>query len=150
MSLIWGGKNCNEILEILDSKSDGGTLVGTAECLPQSIPGGCKRWIDYFFEESGRLETGLKAQVFSGNVMVSDIVAVSGIFKEGALVRICDKDGVVLGRGLVEFSSRQLQNVVGKDSFQIREVLELSTGDWAADDAAPIAIESDNLLLLKT
>jgi len=57
------------------------------------------------------------------SLLSSGIVEVVGHFAAGAPVRICDKSGTVVARGLVSYSSDEIQRVAGRNSRELPAIL---------------------------
>lgn len=73
------------------------------------------------------------------SLLAAGISTVEGRFARGALVRITDAEGVVLGVGLSNYTAAELRRIKGKKSYELAEVL----------GQAPYseAIHRDNLLI---
>ncbi len=60
----------------------------------------------------------------SGKSLLSiGVVEVKGLFKRGDLVAFCDKSGVVVGRGLVNYSAEEVALIMGRPSSEIEVLL---------------------------
>ncbi|MCK7496043.1 MAG: hypothetical protein MZW92_37645 [Comamonadaceae bacterium] len=63
-----------------------------------------------------------------------------GRFERGACLRICGPDGSEIGRGLADYSSREIALLAGHKSCDIEDLLGYRYGDEV--------IHRDNLVLL--
>jgi glutamate 5-kinase len=54
---------------------------------------------------------------------------VEGDFERGACVRICSGDGIEIGRGVADYSSRECRLILGHRSSELEEILGYRYGD---------------------
>ena len=103
-----------------------------------------KRWIGFALKSKGSIvvDDGAKrALTVSGkSLLPSGIVAVSGAFRFGDAVDCMDTTTTRFAQGLVNFSSKELQAIMGQHTSRIEEILGQKTYDEV--------IHRDNLVLL--
>lgn len=104
-----------------------------------------KRWIAFFQTPQGELvvdDGARRALVREGKSLLPiGIVAVRGEFDEGDLVRVCGLDGKEIARGLVNYTSRQVDAMKGLPTH----VIEARLGYRLHYDEV---IHRDNLVLM--
>lgn len=137
-TLIVSGKE-NFALERIFKGEELGTLV-----LPcQRTVSHRKYWLAYHADPVGSITVDAgAAQALRDkgkSLLAAGITKVDGRFARGALVRIADAQGAVLGVGLSNYTASELRRIKGKKSSELAEVL----------GSAPYseAIHRDNLLL---
>jgi glutamate 5-kinase len=102
-----------------------------------------KRWL-FGASPSGELQvdagaaTALKQQ--GGSLLPKGIIAVSGVFTRGAVVRIADHKQREFALGVAQYSSEAMSRIAGKYSNEIPGVLGYEHG--------PVAVHRDDLILL--
>jgi len=74
------------------------------------------------------------------SLLPKGIKKVSGDFSRGSMIKICDLEGHILGRGLTHYSSRALRLIAGKHSHDINAILGYEYGH--------VAIHRDDLVLI--
>ncbi len=125
-----------------------GVLTGSMPCTTfgpnKATMAHRKRWIAF-----GRLSRGTivvddgarDALVLHGkSLLAAGIVAVKGTFEVGAAVKIKDKSGKIVARGLVNYSNVQLEKIKGCKSNAIADILGRKDFDEV--------IHRDNLAIL--
>jgi glutamate 5-kinase len=136
------GSEPRNILRVLK-----GETVGT-RFVPQERTPLRKRWIAYGMVPRGalHLDGGAVRALREGgkSLLPAGITAVEGQFEMGTLVRLCDPEGNEFARGLVNYSSGELQKIRGHRSADIASVLSLDDGV----PTAPTVVHRDNLQLL--
>ena len=127
------------ILEALFSGKEKGTLFLPKEKRLASR----KCWIAFSLKPKGMLdidEGAANAVLNRGkSLLPSGIVHVDGEFGVGAPVEFKRKDGEVLGKGLVNYSSSDIRKILGLNSTRIKSIL----GDKPYDEI----IHRDNLVI---
>ena len=136
--VITRGKQPQNIIKILD-----GEALGTKfEPQPQT-DNARKRWIAYGLIPMGKLyldDGAVKAIVQKGkSLLPAGIVDVEGEFSAGDAVQLCDRQKREIARGLVNYSSQELDKVKGFHSAKIAHILGYNTSDTA--------INRDNLVV---
>ncbi|PZD75121.1 Glutamate 5-kinase [Acaryochloris thomasi RCC1774] len=137
-TVITQGKTASNITRIL-----AGEEIGT-QFSPQEQPiNARKRWIAHALIPSGMLclDAGAaQAIIQSGkSLLAAGIVTTQGDFNSQASVQICDVEGREIARGLVNYSSAELQQIQGKRSDEIPNILGYA--------GAETVIHRDNLVV---
>lgn len=120
-----------------------GECLGTLVLPRQHTVSHRKYWLAYHDTPKGVVSVdagAAKALRDKGkSLLAAGIVKVDGRFARGALVRIADLEGAVLGVGLSNYAAAELRKIMGKKSSELADVL----------GQAPFseAIHRDNLLL---
>ena len=120
-----------------------GEPIGTHfEPLPQPSKAR-KRWIAYGLIPSGKiyLDTGAVAAITQAgsSLLAAGITQIEGEFHASDGVQLCDAAGREIARGIVNYSSAELQKIKGRQSAEIAAVLG-RTG-------AETVVHRDNLVL---
>ncbi len=120
-----------------------GELLGT-HFQPQPEPTSArKRWIAYGLVPAGKLylDTGAIAAIAQAgkSLLAAGIKSVSGEFDAQEAVQLCDNQGNEIARGLVNYSSDELQKISGCHSREIFTILGYV--------GAETVIHRDNLVL---
>jgi len=120
-----------------------GEDVGT-RFLPRDLGlGAFKLWLLYGKPVSGRVyvdEGAAQAVCGNASLLPVGITRVEGAFQAGDAVCVCDQGGQELARGIVDYSSEELEAVKGMRNRQVAEVLS---------HASPDAIHRDYLVLVE-
>ncbi|MBI4596422.1 MAG: glutamate 5-kinase [Candidatus Tectomicrobia bacterium] len=86
-----------------------------------------KHWIAYTLKPQGELwvdEGALNALLNKGkSLLATGVLEVTGNFSYGASVSCLDKVGKEFGRGLVNYSSKELKTIKGHRTWEIEEIL---------------------------
>ena len=127
-TVITQGKQPQNILKILQGQS-----IGTQfEPQPQA-DNARKRWISYGLIPMGKLylDSGAVKAITDGgkSLLPAGIVAVEGEFSTSDAVLLCDKKGIELGRGLVNYNSREIKQIKGHHSAEIASILGYDSSD---------------------
>lgn len=136
---IAAGRNPANIEKILQ-----GEAIGTL-FEPQAIAGTArKRWIAHGLIPTGKLyiDSGaVNAICQSGkSLLAAGIVNIEGEFQNADAVQVCNPDGREIARGIVNYSSTELQKIRGCKSEEIRTLL--------GESVAETVIHRDNLVLV--
>ena len=67
------------------------------------------------------------------------IKSISGNFKKGDMVTICDSNNKEIAKGLTNYSSKELLKIIGKSTMSIKKEFDLFGGD--------VVIHADNMIL---
>lgn len=121
-----------------------GELLGT-QFEPHLQPSSArKRWIAYGLIPSGKLylDSGAIAAISQGgkSLLAAGITAVEGEFDSQEAVQLCDQSGTEIARGLVNYTSAELQQISGCKSNQIATILGYP--------GAETVVHRDNLVLI--
>jgi glutamate 5-kinase len=135
---------------VICNGTKGGTLMAAAAgeaCGTRFAPGegktsSFKLWLKYAKPARGRLVVDAGAarvlRESGSSLLPVGIAAVEGSFEAGDAIDVAS-DGETIGKGISEYSSRELQRVIGMQSAQVRELLP-----HAADEV----IHRDRFVLL--
>ncbi|MEM7760181.1 MAG: glutamate 5-kinase [Cyanobacteria bacterium P01_A01_bin.40] len=127
-TVITQGKKPQNILQILQGK-DLGTQF---EPQPQS-DNARKRWISYGLVPMGKLyldNGAVKAITDQGkSLLPAGIIALEGEFSSSDAVQLCNQAGIELGRGLVNYSSDEVEQIKGHHSTEIASILGYDSAD---------------------
>jgi len=118
--VIASSRRKNVILDALDGKP-----VGTY-FKPLERMSGEKRWIAYGASVKGQLHVneGAKKAVLNGaSLLAVGVTHVTGQFKIGEVVSLVDEDSKEFGRGMVNYTSEEINLIKGLKTSQIRTVL---------------------------
>lgn len=138
-TVITEGKVPRNIEKILQ-----GEPIGT-HFEPQPQPRNArKRWIAYGLVPAGRLyldEGAIAAISQAGkSLLAAGITAVEGEFDTQEAVQLCDKNGKEIARGIVNYSSAELEQIRGRHSREISSILGYA--------GAETVVHRDNLVLV--
>ncbi|HEY9666374.1 MAG TPA: glutamate 5-kinase [Coleofasciculaceae cyanobacterium] len=86
-----------------------------------------KRWIAHTLVPTGKLylDNGAVAAICQGgkSLLAAGITVIEGEFHSSEAVQLCDSNGVEIARGLVNYSSTELQQIRGRKSEEIPMIL---------------------------
>lgn len=103
-----------------------------------------KRWIGFGSDTEGKIfvDAGAEDAVVNRgkSLLASGVVRAEGIFKSGSVVRIIGEDDREIARGIVSFSSEEIEKVKGIHSEEIKGILGYKKG--------AAIIHRDNLTLI--
>ena len=138
-TVITEGRFPHNIEKILQGES-----IGT-QFEPQLQPSSArKRWIAYGLIPAGKLfldEGAIVAICQAGSsLLAAGITAVEGEFDTQEAVQLCDKNGKEIARGIVNYSSAELNQIRGRHSKEISAILGYA--------GAETVIHRDNLALI--
>lgn len=138
-TVITQGRSPHNLEKILQ-----GEAIGT-QFAPQPRPVNArKRWIAHGLVPAGKLfldEGAVRAICKAGkSLLPAGIIAVEGSFESQDAVQICDRQGQEIARGLVNYSSIELQKIQGCHTDTITEILGYP--------GAETVVHRDNLALI--
>lgn len=120
-----------------------GELIGTHFKPQPETTSARKRWIAYGLVPSGKLylDKGAVVAISTAgkSLLAAGIQAVEGEFETQDAVQLCDKEGHEIARGLVNYSSAELQKIRGRRSSEIPIILGYG--------GAETVVHRDNLVL---
>ncbi|WP_127837453.1 glutamate 5-kinase [Clostridium prolinivorans] len=120
--IIANGSKHSILQDIIDGK-DVGTLFKPKECPLQAK----KHWIAYSTDISGRviIDKGAEKALIKEqcSLLPSGIAKVEGCFNEGAVISIYNYNGKEIGRGVTNYSSSEIELILGKKSSDIEKIL---------------------------
>ena len=124
--IIADGRKKRVITDIINGL-DTGTLIGGSLQEKRSKLKGRKRWIAYFHKTHGSLiidEGARKAIEQNGHSLLPiGVKIVEGQFSKGTLVNVKSEQGILIARGLVDYSSERLEKIKGHKSSEIEKIL---------------------------
>jgi glutamate 5-kinase len=85
-----------------------------------------KHWISGSIAPSGSItvDAGAAAALNAGkSLLPAGVKAAEGTFERGDAVLIKDEGGAVLGRGLIAYSAKDTQRILGRKSTEIEAIL---------------------------
>lgn len=86
-----------------------------------------KRWLGFSAQVRGRIQVdqGAKSAIVDKgrSLLAAGIVGTQGEFQEGDVVALCDDEGQVIARGLINYSSADVERIKGIKSEKIAQVL---------------------------
>ncbi|MGA9378406.1 MAG: glutamate 5-kinase, partial [Phormidium sp.] len=137
-TVITEGKNPGNLEKIL-----AGEAIGTHfEPQPQHS-NARKRWIAYGLVTSGKiyLDQGAVSAIAKAgkSLLAAGITQVEGEFHASDAVQLCDPTGREIARGIVNYSSSELQKIQGRQSAEITAILGYT--------GAETVVHRDNLVL---
>jgi glutamate 5-kinase len=104
-----------------------------------------KRWIAHGLIPVGQLclDQGAVEAICQGgkSLLAAGITAVEGEFDTQEAVQLCDRNGVEIARGLVNYSSAELRQIRGRQSHEIPGILGYA--------GAETVVHRDNLVLMQ-
>lgn len=138
-TVITEGKSPRNIQRILQGEHLGTHFEAQPE--PTSAR---KRWIAYGLVPMGKLylDVGAIAAISQAgkSLLAAGIKAVEGDFDNQEAVQLCDSNGNEIARGLVNYSSEELQKIRGCHSREIANILGYA--------GAQTVVHRDNLVLI--
>lgn len=122
---IGNAENRGDILLAVDGLGHG-TYFNTQEDALSTK----RQWIGFHSEIRGRITVDDGAQhalLHAGkSLLAAGVIGLEGDFHPGDVVEVVNKDGVVIGRGAVNFASWQLQAVQGLNSEEVMRRVDVS------------------------
>jgi glutamate 5-kinase len=136
---ITRGRQPSNILKIM-----AGEAIGTRFEAQKRSDNARKRWIAYGLMPMGKiyLDAGAIQAICQGgkSLLAAGITKVAGEFSASESVQLCDQEGRELARGIVNYSSEEIDRVKGQHSERIASLLGYM--------AAETIIHRDNLVVL--
>jgi len=121
-----------------------GKEIGTLFVPQKNTKNFRKKWIFFKREIKGKLfiDEGAKIALLKNkkSLLPRGVYKIEGIFNEGDIVSIYDNGNYLIGKGIVYYSSDEIQKIMGKNSRQIQNILGYKVSDEI--------INRDNLILL--
>jgi glutamate 5-kinase len=137
-TVITQGRSPQNLLKILAGES-----IGT-QFEPQPRPINARqRWIAHGLIPSGKLvldEGAVNAiRQLGRSLLAAGIIQTEGEFESQDAVKLCDRNGQEIARGLVNYTSKELQKIQGRRSEEIPTILGYA--------GAETVVHRDNLVL---
>jgi glutamate 5-kinase len=137
-SLVANGGLRNVLLRLIAGES-----LGTFFCPPSKRLVGKKNWLAFASRPKGQLtvDSGCAAALAKKgkSLLPGGITAVEGAFAAGDAVTVCDEAGNKLAVGLINYSSSEVEKIMGRTSRYIKIALGYSHSDEV--------IHRDNMVL---
>lgn len=138
-TLILNGRKPGTLARAFAGEEVGTLFLPSGESLNRR-----KHWIAYTLRPRGRIfvDTGALVALsrHGKSLLPSGVVRVEGDFDRGSCVLVCGADGREFARGLVDYSRRELDSILGCRSSDIENRLGYRYGDEV--------IHRDNLVIL--
>lgn len=103
-----------------------------------------KHWIAYTLRPAGKIvvDEGARDVLFQHgrSLLPSGVIRVEGKFERGSSVRICGPEGSEFARGITDYSSQEIEKILGHKSAEIEQILGYRYGDEI--------VHRDNLVVL--
>jgi glutamate 5-kinase len=115
---IGSGATENILLDLLKGSAEGTYFI------PSDIPlESRKRWLAFFAKPQGKIVVDSGAALAlrngGGSLLAKGIMSCDSEFMADTLIEVSDPEGKVIARGLVRFTSKELNTILGKSSEQI-------------------------------
>lgn len=137
-TVITEGRNPESIEKILQ-----GEPLGTQFEAQPRTDSARKRWIAYSLVPTGKLylDNGAVKAISEGgkSLLAAGIINIEGDFRSSDSIQLCDSNGSEIARGLVNYSSMELQQIRGRKSEEIQTILGYA--------GAETVVHRDNLVL---
>ncbi len=136
--LIVNGKSHSIIGDVLNGAQKGTIFLSQSTHLKRK-----KSWLAFGKQISGSITIDrgcLKALQNGSSLLAAGIISVSDDFAAGCTIRILSEDGQEIARGITNYSSKILQQVMGHQSHEF--------SDLCPEQLADEAIHRDNMVLL--
>ena len=125
---ITSGLQKNFIKQVFTDKLSGTFFVPTKKSL-----GARKNWIANVRSSKGSLtvDSGAQKALLEGkkSLLPSGIASVKGSFEQGDCIQIVSKTGKLLGKGLSNYSCKEVEQIMGRKSSDIQKILGYKYGD---------------------
>jgi len=138
-AIVFAGKVRGNLTRVMAGELVGTLFLPSGESLNRR-----KHWIAYTLRPAGSLQVDAGAREVLArhgkSLLPSGIAKVEGRFARGACVRILDPEGNEFARGIVDYSSLEIEQISRHKSGEIEQILGFRYGDDV--------IHRDNLVLL--
>lgn len=138
-AIVFAGKVQGNLARVMAGETVGTLFLPSGESLNRR-----KHWIAYTLRPAGSIQVDAGAREVLAkhgkSLLPSGIGKVEGRFARGACVRVLDPEGVEFARGIVDYSSQEIAEILGHKSSDIEKILGFRYGDDV--------IHRDNLVLL--
>ncbi|HVC06091.1 MAG TPA: glutamate 5-kinase [Solirubrobacterales bacterium] len=117
---------CNGTVEGTLAAAAAGQAVGTRFVAREGRASSFKLWLKYAKPAHGRLTVDAGAErvlrEHGSSLLAVGIISLDGNFDAGDAVEVA-ADGTLIGKGIVEYSAKELSQVMGMKSEQVKELL---------------------------
>lgn len=104
-----------------------GDEIGTVILAEGRLIDSRRRWIGWSAQAHGKLmlDAGARSAIESSgrSLLAVGVTAVEGSFSKGDVVAICDVSGKEFARGLINYSSDEMQSIAGESTERIAQLL---------------------------
>jgi glutamate 5-kinase len=125
--IIANGRTKGILSRIVKGEKIGTIFVGTEQLCSR------KRWIAFNMKSAGKIKIddgAVKALSHNKKSLLSTgITYIEGRFRPGDAVEIINTDGIVIGKGIVNYNFDELNIIKGKKTAQIKDILGSSYFD---------------------
>lgn len=144
-TVIADGRRENVLLDVIDKKN-----VGTIFLPAENKLAARKKWIAYGIKLKGTIivDSGAKeALLHKGKSLLSaGVKKVMGVFAYGDSVILSDEKGKEFAKGLVNYSSEELDRIKGKKTSEIEGILGYKYYDEVVHRDNLVLLEADDVL----
>jgi glutamate 5-kinase len=134
------GKEPDILIDLLDGQEKGTYFVPQDTSIPSQ-----KRWLAFFHQHAGTIvvdQGAREALEKSGkSLLAKGVKRIEGSFDKGSVIRVEDPEDRVIAKGISEFSSNELETILGKSNDEIRRLYP--------ERKHPEVIHRDALVLIK-
>lgn len=132
------------INEILEGKDIGTLFIpDTSDTLTSK-----KHWLAFGSQESGSImvNNGAKKALIKNktSLLPSGIIGITGNFEKNDIVTIVNEDDKIIGKGMVEYSSGDIQKIMGKHSSEIGGILDIMNYSSEVINRSYLVIMNEN------
>lgn len=135
-----------KIKDLIEGKKIGTLFVGDSKALHSK-----EHWMVFNAYAKGSIvvDNGASSAILKRkSLLATGIVKVEGNFKENNVIFIVDEYGKKLAKGITNFSSEEIKQVIGKHSQDVKEILK-STKDEIVHASMMVLIEGDEYGTIK-
>ena len=138
-TIIANGTSKDILIKILNDEDKIGTKIFNEGSAVKSK----KQWIANSLKVKGSviIDAGAKKVIRKSgkSLLPVGIKSISGNFKKGDMVTICDTNNKEIAKGLINYSSKELFKIIGKSTNAIKKEFDLFDGD--------VVIHADNMIV---
>ena len=135
-----------KIKDLIEGEKIGTLFVGDSKALHSK-----EHWMVFNAYAKGSIvvDNGASSAILKRkSLLATGIVKVEGNFKENNVIFIVDEYGKKLAKGITNFSSEEIKQVIGKHSQDVKEILK-STKDEIVHASMMVLIEGDEYGTIK-
>ena len=135
-----------KIKDLIEGEKIGTLFVGDSKALHSK-----EHWMVFNAYAKGSIvvDNGASSAILKRkSLLATGIIKVEGNFKENNVIFIVDEYGKKLAKGITNFSSEEIKQVIGKHSQDVKEILK-STKDEIVHASMMVLIEGDEYGTIK-
>lgn len=143
---IISANDVEKIKDLIEGEKIGTLFVGDSKALHSK-----EHWMVFNAYAKGSIvvDNGASSAIIKRkSLLATGIVKVEGNFKENNVIFIVDEYGKKLAKGITNFSSEEIKQVIGKHSQDVKEILK-STKDEIVHASMMVLIEGDEYGTIK-